>query len=190
VVTICTGHSTCLHLDHILYFALCNPQHKACCFPKQNEFSCVCNDLSQTLTPVKTTLHCQYWLATSWAQSLVLVKFPIFIVFFWELTICLVMGIPECDCYVGHMNDGDFILTYVGWNKFHVGLCDCFNIGLLLLIITQCVFVFTQGVYPFSALWMESAIYCNTSVLTYQTTRCYNAQVQNMNINSSQNPQC
>lgn len=38
--------------------------------------------------------------------------------------------------------------------------------------LVQSVFVFSKFVYPYSALRKECAMYCNTSVLTYQTTRC------------------
>jgi len=36
---------------------------------------------------------------------------------------------------------------------------------------------------------METADYCDTSVLTYQPTRCHNAEAQNSNIDFSQKHQ-
>jgi len=37
---------------------------------------------------------------------------------------------------------------------------------------------------------MEAVSYCDTSAMMYQTTRCHNAEAQNMNIHCNQNPQC
>jgi hypothetical protein len=51
------------------------------------------------------------------------------------------------------------------------------------------VFFFLKPVYPYSALWIEAASYCDTSTMTYQTTRCHKTEFQNVNTHCIQSPQ-
>ena len=65
-------------------------------------------------------------------------------------------------------------------------MCIYFTIAKLLFIFTHCVVILSHYVYPYSALRMEASSCSDPSVLTYQTTRCHNAEAQNMNTDCSQ----
>jgi hypothetical protein len=84
---------------------------------------------------VKTIIHCHYWTATSWTQSLVLVVWKALIISA-DIEVYLVMDNIECDCYVGQLKDVDFIVTVVRLSKLHVCLC-WFYYGLILFKICE-----------------------------------------------------
>jgi hypothetical protein len=89
---------------------------------------------------------------------------------------CIVDCIVDCilDCKV------DCIFATVG------------KIVLSLILVNyivccgQSVFVFLYRNYPYSVLQMEDARLCVTVTLSYQPTRCQNADAKNINIPCSQ----
>jgi len=84
------------------------------------------------------------------------------------------------------LKDVDFILTSVGWNKFHISLCTFYAKAKLIYVSLSMLVSFGNRFIPFSALRMRTLIYTNTSVLTYHNTSCHNAEAQKMNIHCSQ----
>jgi hypothetical protein len=81
------------------------------------------------------------------------------------------------------------LFYFVVCNKFHVCVNTLLGVNNFSYFVV-CVVILSQPVYPYSALRMEASSYSEKSVLTYQTTRCHNAESQSINTDCSQNPQC
>jgi hypothetical protein len=174
VVNICTEHSTCLHLGHIVY--LCTVQSAAKWPPFPNRMLSV----MFVMTNLKHTQFQNHMTLLSLGGYIFdsVICYDDLGHYYYQLRVrsLSVDWNFGCDCYVAQLKDVDFIVTLVLWNKLHVGLCESFNTGKLFFLL--CVLLFQWK--------MEATRYCDISALTCQTTRCQNAETQNRNSHCSQ----
>jgi hypothetical protein len=133
-------------------------------------------------SPVNTTFQCHYCLDISWYLLPVLVILATVVGFSSDLRNCLVIGelwmwllcgtnkktmifqlllLVEMNCRFL------CIIPFMLWNKFY---------------IVWCVLLFEWR--------MEAVSYCLISAMTYQSTRCHNAESQNKNVHRTQNQHC